>query len=274
MTGALDAALPKKSQRNAWTEVNNQILNALFTLLCLYQHPKRIHHLILLYRWNPDDISTLRKIYCKNGTYKPRERAHMMVVILLLHLAIFAQYALCGLMWGYKRSERPAVGQAVCIAVGIAAPIIAKLYSIFSPLGREYESEVEVDVEAQDQIPINGSSESTHHPRMLLEKRFSFASTNGRRIVKYAPVWSRVHLGLFDIWDIAIIDLSLFCSICLFGWNMERLGVGNIYVYIVTFIDNETVRVALGFTGIVLCVFDLLYGSFWRIQMRKRFNLP
>ena len=40
MTGMLNAVLPKKSQRNAWFEVNNQILNALFTLMCLYQHPK------------------------------------------------------------------------------------------------------------------------------------------------------------------------------------------------------------------------------------------
>ncbi|GAV80847.1 PLAC8 domain-containing protein/DUF2985 domain-containing protein [Cephalotus follicularis] len=287
MTGMLNAALPKETQRNAWFEVNNQILNALFTLMCLYQHPKRFHHLILLYRWKPDDISTLRKIYCKNGTYKPHEWAHMMVVILLLHLNCFAQYALCGLNLGYKRSERPAIGVGVCITVAIAAPAIAGLYSIFSPLGREYD--FEVDTEAQDQMLINGSSESTHCRRMSLEKRFSFASRNERRIIEYAPVWSG---GLFDIWDnIAIAYLSIFCSFCVFGWNMERLGFGNMYVHIVTFllfctapfwvfnlaainIDNETVREALGFTGIVLCIFGLLYGGFWRIQMRKRFNLP
>jgi len=39
-------------------------------------------------------------------------------------------------------------------------------------------------------------------------------------------------------------------------------------------IDNDTVREALGVTGVVLCAFGLLYGGFWRIQMRKRFNLP
>ena len=72
---------------------------------------------------------------------------------------------------------------------------------------------------------------------------------------------------------------------------MERLGFGNMYVHIATFllfclapfwifnlaainIDNETAREALGITGIFLCVFGLLYGGFWRIQMRKRFNLP
>jgi hypothetical protein len=44
MTGMLNRVLPSKSQRDTWLEVNNQILNALFTLMCLY-------HLALLCRW-------------------------------------------------------------------------------------------------------------------------------------------------------------------------------------------------------------------------------
>jgi hypothetical protein len=115
MTGMLNHALPKKSQRDVWFEVNNQILNALFTLMCLYQHPKRFYHLVLLCRWKQDDVTTLRKIFCKNGTYKPNEWIHMMVVVLLLHLNCFAQYALCGLNLGYRRSERPAIGVAMYI---------------------------------------------------------------------------------------------------------------------------------------------------------------
>ncbi|KAJ9175958.1 hypothetical protein P3X46_014457 [Hevea brasiliensis] len=72
---------------------------------------------------------------------------------------------------------------------------------------------------------------------------------------------------------------------------MERLGFGNMYVHIATFllfcmasfwifnlaainIDNETVREALVLTGVILCAFVLLYGGFWRIQIRKRFNSP
>ena len=47
MTGMLNGVLPRKSKRNAWFEVNNQILNAVFTLMCLYQHPKRFYHLVL-----------------------------------------------------------------------------------------------------------------------------------------------------------------------------------------------------------------------------------
>lgn len=278
MTGMLNGVLQSKSQRNAWFEVNNQILNALFTLMCLYQHPKRFHHFVLLCRWNPKDISTLRKIYCKNGTYKPNEWTHMMIVVILLHINCFAQYALCGLNLGFKRSERPALGVGICISIAIAAPAIAGVYTIVSPLGKEYDY---VDEEAQDHI--------LQSRRNSLEKRFSFASRHEQRLVESSPQWRG---GLFDIWDdISTAYLSLFCSFCVFGWNMERLGFGNMYVHIATFllfcmapfwifnlaaitIDDETVREALGVTGIILCVFGLLYGGFWRIQMRKRFNLP
>ncbi|XP_021295968.1 uncharacterized protein LOC110425391 [Herrania umbratica] len=287
MTGMLNAVLPKKSQRDAWFEVNNQILNALFTLMCLYQHPKRFYHLVLLCRWKPEDISRLRKIYCKNGTYKPHEWAHMMVVVVLLHINCFAQYALCGLNLGYRRSERPAIGVGICVSVAIAAPAMAGVYTIVSPLGKDYDSEM--DEEAQRQIDTGESRRPEQLRRQSLEKRYSFASGGEERIVESRPLWSG---GILDFWDdISLAYLSLFCSFCVFGWNMERLGFGNMYVHIATFllfcmapfwvfnlaavnIDNETVREALSVTGIVLCMFGLLYGGFWRIQTRKRFNLP
>ncbi|XVE99838.1 hypothetical protein REPUB_Repub03eG0236100 [Reevesia pubescens] len=287
MTGMLNAVLPKKSQRNAWFEVNNQILNALFTLMCLYQHPKRFYHLVLLCRWRQEDVSRLRKIYCKNGTYKPHEWAHMMVVVVLLHINCFAQYALCGLNWGYKRSERPAIGVGICVSIAFAAPAMAGVYTIISPLGREYDSEM--DEEAQRKIDTGESNRSEQSRGKSFERRYSFASGDEERIVESRPLWNG---GILDFWnDISLAYLSLFCSFCVFGWNMERLGFGNMYVHIATFllfcmapfwifdlaavnIDNETVREALGFTGMVLCMFGLLYGGFWRIQMRKRFNLP
>ncbi|XP_068644261.1 uncharacterized protein [Aristolochia californica] len=281
MTGMLDHALPRKSQRDSMFEVNNQILNALFTLMCLYQHPKRFYHLVLLIQWRPDDVLRLQKLYCKNGTYKPHEWIHMMVVVSLLHINCFAQYALCGLNLGYRRSERPAVGVGLCVAVAISAPAIAGLYSILSPLGKEYSSEP--NQEGQDQA-------STAELRVKsFEKRYSFVSSDDHRLLETQPQWRG---GLFDLWDdISVAYLSLFCGFCVFGWNMERLGFGNMYVHIATFllvcmapfwifnlaavnINNEVVREALGFTGIVLCAFGLLYGGFWRIQMRKRFKLP
>lgn len=270
MTGMLNHALPKKSERDAWFEVNNQILNALFTLMCLYQHPKRFHHLVLLCRWKQeDDVTALRKIYCEKGTHKPNERFHMMVVVLLLHLNCFAQYALCGLNLGFRRSERPPVGVGICVSVAIASPAVAGLYTILSPLGKEY-----------------GDEENQMDRKVSLERRYSFAS---RGDDESDLEWRG---GVLDIWeDIKVSYLSLLCTFCVFGWNMERIGFGNMYVHIATFvlfclapffifnlaainIDNEVVREGLGYMGIVLCVFGLLYGGFWRIQMRKRFKLP
>ncbi|KAL8093777.1 uncharacterized protein LOC141693352 isoform X2 [Apium graveolens] len=256
MTGMLNSALPRKSQRDAWFEVNNQILNALFTLMCLYQHPQRLYHLILLLRWRPEDISRLRKIYCKNGTYKPHEWAHIMVVIILLNLNCFAQYALCGLNVGYKRSERPPIGVGITISVAIGAPAIAGIYCIVSPLGKDYD--FEVDEEAQMQITTAGASRTNQLRSKSLERWFSFASRDEGKSEENRPQWSG---GILDFWDdISSAYLSLFCSFCVFGWNMERLGFGNMQ--------------ALGLVGIFLCIFGLLYGGFWRIQMRKRFNLP
>ncbi|KAF7845250.1 PLAC8 motif-containing protein [Senna tora] len=171
MTGMLNKTLTKKSQRDIWFEVNNQILNALFTLMCLYQHPKRFHHLFLLCRWKPKDICTLREVYCKNGTSKPNEWFHMMVVVLLLHVNCFAQYALCGLNLGYKRSERPNIGVAICLSIAIAAPALAGVYAIFSPLGKEYEEEAQNENISNHDNRYRCSSGS-------MEKRFSLETRN------------------------------------------------------------------------------------------------
>ncbi|KAJ6987394.1 hypothetical protein NC653_020603 [Populus alba x Populus x berolinensis] len=171
MTGVLDHALPKESQRDVWFEVNNQILNALSALMCLYQHPKRFYDLVLLCRWNPKDISRLGKIYCMNGTYKPHEWARMMVAAAaLVNRNCFAQYALCGLNLGYRRSERPAIGVGICISIAIAAPAAAGVYSILSPLGKDYESEI--DEEAQMQISAGERPEKLRPNSLEMNKEF------------------------------------------------------------------------------------------------------
>ncbi|CAN6581589.1 unnamed protein product [Malus baccata var. baccata] len=154
MTGILNHVLPTQSQRNEWHEINNQILNALFTLMSLYHH--------------------LKRIYCKDGTYKPNEQLNIMVVVVLLHLDCFAQYSLCTLNLGYKRSERPAIGVGVCLSVAIAAPAIAGVYCIASSLGTEYE----VDRKSQDHILTNRT----------------FASRNEQKIAEFEPQWRGVYL--------------------------------------------------------------------------------
>lgn len=293
MVGLLDKQLPSKSQRDAWFEVNNQILNALFTMMCLYLHPQRCLHFVMLLRWRPQDISKLRQVYCKNGTYKPHEWTHMLVVVGLLHINCFAQYALCSLNWGFKRSQRPPVGVGLCLAIAIGAPAAAGLYSILSPLGKNFYVDEENDVHMREatmahklKLGRTPSLRIGRAPRFLCGD-LSFASKDGALVDE--PHWKG---GLFHCCeDPPVAVLSTLCGFCVFGWNMERLGFGNRYVHIVTFIlvctapywvltlaainiDNVNVRRGLGISGIVLSVFGLLYGGFWRLHMRKTFNLP
>ncbi|XP_044978738.1 uncharacterized protein LOC123445767 [Hordeum vulgare subsp. vulgare] len=308
MTGMLNAVLRSKSHKDTWFEVNNQILNALFTLMCLYNHPRRFYHLALLCRWRAGDMAALRETYCKGGTVKPNERRHMAVVILLLHLNCLAQYALCGLNLGLSRSRRPPVGVGLTVSVAICAPAVASLYNNLSPLGKDYEVQAAADDE--ESSSSSGSRRRLQHKIKTVERRYSLSPSPQRQgqgetsasVVgvemeleeedgtSMSPEWSG---GLVaDLWeDISLAYLSLLCSCCVFGWNAGRLGFGNAYVHAATFvllclapffiftlaainIDDEAARLALSLGGTLLCVLGLLYGGFWRIQMRRRFGLP
>lgn len=270
MTGILNHTIPKSSVRKKWTEIFNQILNAFFTIMCLYQHPRISHHLVLLCQWKPNDIVELRNVYCKNGTKKRSEWAHMMFVVFLLQITCISQYGLCTLYWAYTSKTRPDWPQILFIALGTGAPIIAALYTVFSPLGRKTESE--------------SDEESQRHNSEDKELKLYKKS-----VVVTSPQWVG---GLFNCWDdLTVYFLSFFCTFCVFGWNMERLGFGNMYVHIITFIllcsaplvvfsvtalniNDDTIRYVVGIAGIVLCLCGFLYGGFWRTQMRKRFKLP
>lgn len=292
MVGFLDHAIRSKSERDAWFEINNQILNALFTMMCLYLHPQRLLHAFLLYRWRSDDIKKLREVYCKGGTYKPHEWGNMVVVVLLLNVNCFAQYALCGLNWGYRRSQRPALGVGLCLAVAIGAPAAAGIYTVLSSLGKDYEEDDSHQAE-REQMESAERRQLDKKPSFKigrgwkLSKKHSFCDKDGKLAEK--PEWTG---GLFDCYmDRQVTIFASLCGFCVFGWNMERLGFGNRFVHIVTFIllctapywifnlaatniENTYVRQGLSYGGIVLCVFGLLYGGFWRIQMRRTFGLP
>lgn len=271
MTGILDKAIPNSNIRKDWSEIINQILNALFTIMALYEHPKFFHHLVLLLRWRQGDEVELRKVYCKNGIPKPNERAHMMFVVILLHITCFSQYALCGLYWGFTRITRPEWAENLSIAIGIAAPILVVVYTMYGPLGRtKDEPRADEELEKQQSKQVE--------PGML-----------DRRIVITSPEWIG---GVFDCSDdTTVCCLSLFCTFCVFGWNTERLGLGNMYVHMVTFslfciapfwifaisalnVKDDTIKLILVVTGSLLCIFGLLYGGFWRVEMRKKFKLP
>ncbi|KAG8089284.1 hypothetical protein GUJ93_ZPchr0011g27653 [Zizania palustris] len=265
LLGLLDGAFPSPASRNHWIEINNQVLNALFTLMSLYQHPILCHHFFLLCRWRPADAAELRAAYCKDGAGPlPGERAHMAVVVALLHLTVICQYVLCGLYWGYTKTTRPELVENGFFVLGVVAPVVAVVYTVCCPLGKD-----NYDLACSD------AGSMTQHP------------ATGHAVVE--PEWAG---GMFDCGsDAAAGWLSLSCTFCVFGWNMERLGFGSMFVHTATFvllcfaplwvlgvsafhIHDVVIGDTIGVAGAVLCVCGLLYGGYWRIQMRERFGLP
>ncbi|KAJ6804683.1 uncharacterized protein M6B38_184240 [Iris pallida] len=268
LLGAFNRLVQSKPVRSNWVETCNQIINALFTLMSLYQHPTLLHHLFLLLRWTPEDVVALRKVYCKDGAYRVREWFHMMVVAFLLQLAFFAQYALCAVYWLYPSKMRPEYLENIFGGVGILATVVAGVYTLYSPLGREYS------LYTDEEDPPSSSSRN---------------AIKSAAAAVAQPEWAG---GLFDCGDDATVArLSFFCTCCVFGWNMERLGFGNMYVHIVTFvllciapfwifsttalkINNVVVDNLMWALGVLLCLLGLMYGGFWRTEMRRKFGLP
>lgn len=269
LLGFLNKAFPSKGLRHHWIEIDNQILNALFTLMSIYQHPSLIHHLFHLCRWRSEDAAELRKIYCKNGTRRPNERAHISFVVALLHITCISQYVDCSLYWGYPSRSRSEFADNFFFILGVAAPVVAGVYTVYSPLGKD--------------IDDAAFCEETKHPYTIE------IQSPGVRTVVGNPMWAGELLDCSE--DPTACYLSFLCTFCVFGWNMERLGLGNMYVHTVTFlllcvapfwvfnitalnIHDYVISDAFGAVGIILCFFGLLYGGFWRIQMRKKLGLP
>ncbi|KAF0905401.1 hypothetical protein E2562_004378 [Oryza meyeriana var. granulata] len=267
LLGLLDGAFPTPASRNHWIEINNQVLNALFTLMSLYQHPVLCHHLFQLCRWRPADEAELRAAYCKDGAgLRHGERAHMAVVVALLHLTVACQYVLCGLYWGYTKKTRPELVENGLFVLGVVAPVIAVVYTVCSPLGKDNNCDLA--------CPDAGSV--TQH-----------LTATGHAVVE--PEWAG---GMFDCGGDATAGwLSFSCTFCVFGWNMERLGFGSMFMHTATFvllcfaplwvlgvsalhIHDVVIGDTVGGAGALLCVCGLLYGGYWRIQMRERFGLP
>ncbi|XP_066359972.1 uncharacterized protein [Miscanthus floridulus] len=282
LLGLLDGAFPAAADRNRWIEINNQVLNALFTLMSLYQHPALCHHLFLLCRWRPADAAELRADYCKDGAAaapRPGDRAHIAVVVVLLHVTVVSQYVLCGLYWGYTRSTRPEILEDSFFVLGIVAPVAAAVYTVCSPLGKGDRCH-ELAACSGPASAASAAATKTTQPTTPIV---------GHVVVE--PEWAG---GMFDCGGDAAAAtgcLSLSCTFCVFGWNMERVGFGNACVHAVTFallcfaplwvfgvsalhIHNVVIGDAVGSAGVLLCVGGLLYGGYWRIQMRRRFGLP
>jgi Cys-rich protein (TIGR01571 family) len=277
LLGLLDSVLPAQAARSHWVEVNNQLLNALFTLMSLYQHPPLLRHLFLLCRWRlPGDAAELRDAYCggssKGGApARTGERAHMAVVVALLHLTVACQYALCWLYWYFTERSRPELAEDGFVAVGVAAPVVAVVYTMCSPLG-------------------SNSSGDLHAPSVA--DQCSETLTLDDAVVVLEPEWAG---GMFDCGGggeaATGCCFSLSCTFCVFGWNAERLGFGSAYVHAATFlllclaplwvfgvtalrVHDAAVGDVVAGAGVLLCAGGLLYGGYWRIQMRRKFGLP
>ncbi|XP_078159627.1 uncharacterized protein LOC144555238 [Carex rostrata] len=240
--------------------------------------------MVLILRWRPQDREDVRSIYSKGNWPKPHERACMLFAVFLLHLTCFSQYFCCALFWAYNRHNRPDWPLNLGYIIGIAALIIARLFIRFGPLGRQRELALEDNEHGERQ-----SQHENHNSSVPQLDQTELMPVYHRTVVVTSPEWIG---GLFDCWDdLTVFVLSSLCTFCVFGWNLKRLGMGNMYVHILSFallllgplliftvtalkIDDVTVRYVVGITGIVLCILALLYGGFWRIKMRKRFKLP
>lgn len=272
-SGALDSAIPDEFVREEWVEVSNQVLNALFVLMCLVWHPVFCRLSFMLYRWTLEDVQQLRSEYCRGKLRKPHEWWHISVIVFWFHMTCFATYSLAAVYWIYNRWDRPTLAVLVTVSVSFGSPIIAFTYNIFSPLGRDFYLETEGDMEP-------GGPD-------LKESKSGFYLS--QKVVPY-PQWrGGVLTACCQKPRLAIITAAL--PFCVFGLNMERLGFGQRWVQAASFIlivigpclvfevSAHTVvfysfQQTLILGGILLALLGLLYGAYWRSQMRKKFRLP
>ncbi|CAI5999873.1 unnamed protein product [Closterium sp. NIES-65] len=131
--GVLDSEWEEK----LWQEFCNQILNAVGTLGCLVVHPLRCYYLVRLWRWSREDVASLRAVLSAAGPFveKPDERWHLGVVLILLQLNCFGQYAIALFMWFVSEPDRPFVLLGFIVIIALGSLIAAGIYCSWSPLG-------------------------------------------------------------------------------------------------------------------------------------------
>ncbi|KAJ6805492.1 uncharacterized protein M6B38_159490 [Iris pallida] len=265
------AVVEGSERRKKWIEAVNQILNAFFTVGCLFTHPEVFYHLLHVVRWRPEDQEKVRGVYCSGKTPEPRDRKHLLVVVSLINLTWVGQYVMCALYWAYNRHNRPGAMLGFWVLVTLLAPVAASIYTVKGPLKSNKSTTDQED-------PIE--------PQAAEECRLRFCS--GGAVVA-SPEWDG---GPFDCCDDTNVCLpSFFCTFCVFGRNMNRLGFGSRNMHAVTFliavvspfavflitaakVDGDGLKIVLAVTGAVLSWVGFLYGGYWRIKMRERFHLP
>jgi amino acid transporter len=151
--GLFDILIPTEIiSKETLIEIFNQIVTTGFTMMCLYLHPERCAHAQMVYRWNPSDVQKLREAYSKNGTKKPYEWFHFLIIVILLQLNCIGQYVLMFLNIVYNATDRPPTYVFSWLAIALGCALLAGMYKSYSHLGRDYEvaaSDVEKDLEAR-----------------------------------------------------------------------------------------------------------------------------
>ncbi|KAI3508446.1 hypothetical protein L1887_23454 [Cichorium endivia] len=61
------------------------------------------------------------------------------------------QYALCGLIVGHEISEIPEIGVALTLSITISAPAIAGIHTVMSPLGKDYDYDINTSSDEESQ---------------------------------------------------------------------------------------------------------------------------
>ncbi|KAJ4779969.1 Protein PLANT CADMIUM RESISTANCE 8 [Rhynchospora pubera] len=208
---------------------------------------------------------------CKNWCMHPMNMALLVwfffVAAGVFLLLLLLTGALNGVITKNSLRKRPDWAVNLCMGIGLAAPIIAGLYMIYGPLGKKYTMpDPKLDDDLESQVLQSD-------PKLILTR----------------PVWIG---GLFNFWDdLTVACSSLFCTCCVFGWNMERLGFGNMYVHIFTFlllciapfwvfnvsalmINDEALRYSVGLSDFVRWLFcspcslaqEVRTGNFYEVE--------
>jgi len=117
------------AEKTFFIEVNSQILNTIFTLAAISNHPLRFRDLLLFIHSQNTKIPEKAEysediIQINYPWYSASTKGNLLTVLLLLNLNCLAQYPICVAMWGYPPETRNNYIIGVCLPVSFIAGTI------------------------------------------------------------------------------------------------------------------------------------------------------